>query len=501
MVTIGVTGHGKSTFLNFLSKIKRFNVPLGHNVASCTEGVSKAILSMKDKTCHLIDTPGLLDTERASELCLKGKSIGEITSTIEEDTLEHLKEAFLLAGKTLNIFLFVYNPCCKWSMEMEVAMKVLEGMISWKHTVLVLTHAADAFDGKTVEERFEELERFQRSAKCPRGYKNLLERTRNRCMIVESKHWSKDEVHYEEVLKQLFTSIESIHTKSEGIENVGFTSAREKVAAKFLEDFKVSKLQRTFSTVAEKYQSTYNQVQAEARQLVPVIQGLTESLKEVGKSLLNLKEKIVRTKILAACTSIFGIITTVFSVVVLNPVALSGGISLLVGGIATAAITSVVENIKKHAAVKEANGYLADYKNKSEAFYNIYKIFKEGLQSELKERGKCQLGNTVKAICTFLHISEEDSTAILDISSAARKLDILQNLKEGNLSMYEGTPFSVMAAGLLEFLKGEDAAEGAARTYALSVNLEKSPDHYLLEAVTMMERERDLIKALGGLTN
>ena len=48
---------------------------------------------------------------------------------------------------------------------------------------------------------------------------------------------------------------------------------------------------------------------------------------------------------------------------------------------------------------------------------------------------------------------------------------------------------------------GEDAAEGAARTYALSVNMEKSPDHYLLEAVIMMERERDLIKALGGLTN
>ena len=508
VVTVGVTGHGKSQFLNFLCKSDEkfaipsgysvgscmFNVPSGHSVGSCTKSVSKALLSVKDKTYHLIDTAGLLNTEGVFELFREGNSIQEISSIIGNDTESHLKDALLLAGKMLHVFLFVYNPTCKWTMEMEVSMKILENIISWDHTILVLTHALDAFGRKTEEDMLKELEQYQGSSECPRGYKWLLDKIQNRIVIVESEHWEQDESHYKEVKHQLLACIDNISSKSQGIKNVQFLEARKKEADKLLEEYKVSKFRATFSTVAAEYKSAYDEVQAKARELVPVMDQLIGCLKDVSKSLLDREEQITRAKVVVRLHSFVGIIVTGIGVAIFNPFAIEFGLDTAYG-VTSKMIGIVVKGLKNDKALQESDTHLKSYMNNVDAFYDALARFNQSLPNG----GESQKIATTKAVCHFLQVKEDESTNILRISEATTKLGILKNLKSGHLHKYKGNTMVALAVYLREFFRGKDAAEGAARTYLLSEQHSKSPDYGIKQVATLLGRERDVIKTLAGL--
>ena len=512
VVTVGVTGHGKSQFLNFLCKSdEKFAIPSGYSVGSCTKSVSKALFSVKDKTCHLIDTPGLLDTH-THELFREGNSIQDISSIIGNDTESHLKDALLLAGETLNVFLFVYNPICKWTMEMEVAMNILEKRILWDHTILILTHGLDAFSKKTEEDAFgkktkkdafeskteedmlKELEQYQGSSECPRGYKRLLDKIQNRIVIVESKHWRQDKSHYNEVMHQLLTCIDNISSKSQGIKNVQFLEARKKEADKFLEEYKKSKFQETFSTVAVEYKSAYDEVQAKARELVPVMDQLIGCLKDVGISLLAWEEKISRAKVPDRLISLVGIIVTAIGVTIFNPFVVGFGLDATCSG-TIRMIAIIVERLKDDKALQESDTHLKSYMNNVDAFYDALARFNQSLPNG----GESQKIATTKAVCHFLQVKEDESTNILRISEATTKLDILKNLKSGHLHKYKGNTMVALAVYLREFFRGKDAAEGAAHTYLLSEQHSKSPDYGIKQVATLLGRERDVIKTLAGL--
>ena len=70
IIAFGVTGHGKSTFLNFISKEELFETSQGvYDIVSCTKEAKSHLINLPEpfgqfKILKVTDTPGLFDTER-----------------------------------------------------------------------------------------------------------------------------------------------------------------------------------------------------------------------------------------------------------------------------------------------------------------------------------------------------------------------------------------------------------------------------------------------------
>ena len=150
VVAIGLTGVGKSTFLNFLMKNhSRFPAKAGQ--VSCTDTVTRDEVHLRGQSrLAIIDTPGILDT-----MAFSGRTDENSCQLLLDqcqDFMKHLHSAVNLAGEHIDAFLLVINVNKRFTRESSFLIDALEEIgIEYDHIVVVFTEAGA--HGKTQEER------------------------------------------------------------------------------------------------------------------------------------------------------------------------------------------------------------------------------------------------------------------------------------------------------------------------------------------------------------
>ena len=155
IVAIGITGAGKSTFLNMLAGKDVFATAGG--VMGCTDKVQKEVVRFQTRTFALIDTPGLLDPKILDKALSQGKKCKVLLSQQSAVFETHLEKALNEAGEKVDVFLLVINVKSRWSAEAEWVVEILNTLgLDYKHMIAVFTHGDGL--GKTKGERYKQME-------------------------------------------------------------------------------------------------------------------------------------------------------------------------------------------------------------------------------------------------------------------------------------------------------------------------------------------------------
>ena len=193
LLVTGVTGSGKSALCNFLScSNTAFEASSGF--ASVTDKSAAAIITMQGKRVKLIDTPGFCDENET-----------------EEEHMEEFGQAVVLASKGVNGIGLVINAQERYtSNEKSTIDQLSEYQELWPYMFIIFTHArslgvSEEDQNKQLQSNFEEL-------RCPESLKDLMQKVKNRYILVESIKPSSDpEDYYQKKTKELEKMISSIY--------------------------------------------------------------------------------------------------------------------------------------------------------------------------------------------------------------------------------------------------------------------------------------------------
>jgi GTP-binding protein EngB required for normal cell division len=217
VMVFGLSGHGKSTFLNFTLRqdiFKASNAAGFGNLKCVTKEVQSENTTVKGQQLLLVDTPGFMDTEQIekdNEQCTSLQFHNK-SQDYKLDFLKNLRIAFLHAGEKVGAFLLVCNPTVRWTFEMTTMIQFLETLpFPWDHCIIVLTHGDAVYPGKPEEARYKELNKAMvKESEIPKQLKKLIKNcSTDRVLIVESTRRGDDEYHHS-VMERFLDLLERI---------------------------------------------------------------------------------------------------------------------------------------------------------------------------------------------------------------------------------------------------------------------------------------------------
>ena len=184
----GVTGSGKSTFCNFLCCSDAFESKCGF--ASVTTRSAAATITMQGKKIKLIDTPGFCDDHET-----------------EEEHMQEFGQALVLASKGVNAIGLVISAKARYtSNEANTIEYMTEFPDMWPYMFIIFSNAGSL--GKTEQERDMQLKELLKQERCPKSLIQLLDKVKNRYILVESVQKSSDpEAYYKAKAEEMHKMI------------------------------------------------------------------------------------------------------------------------------------------------------------------------------------------------------------------------------------------------------------------------------------------------------
>ena len=216
--TIGVfgcTGHGKTTFCNFLFKEDRFKInnPTEsqysgwENLTSITGEAQHGVVEdpVAGVELHVIDMPGFVATEH-------------ITGTAHTDRvedgrklLEEFAKALDYVKDGIDVLFVTLKARARMSAQEEFLVEFLDVLCLWPYCVLLFTHGS--LVGKNEEDRHKGFLRFTETDdfknKCPVLAK-MVDKTKRRFVIVESVEFAGDPHYHRSKLDEIYAAINTV---------------------------------------------------------------------------------------------------------------------------------------------------------------------------------------------------------------------------------------------------------------------------------------------------
>ena len=190
---VGITGAGKSAFCNFLANEEVFED--GGGFMSVSQGGACCRFQFNSEDVLIIDSPGFCDSIREdceifNELCKIG--------VIAEDGTDAVA--------------VVVNGLERFSDNHRKAFTMMEQMGGsfWKHAFIVFTNEREALRRNKVQTPEEYIDKVSKDKKCPPILKEMLLKTENRYIFVDSIDCFQDEEYRNDKCHQIFQFINKI---------------------------------------------------------------------------------------------------------------------------------------------------------------------------------------------------------------------------------------------------------------------------------------------------
>ena len=357
VAAIGVTGHGKSTFLNFVSQEKVFKTSKGlQRMKSCTKEISLHSVQFEDKRIDLIDTPGVFDTENLRKFSTEEKHYC-VAKTREGILLIHNLLAACKEGH-IDTVLLVYNPLSRWSLEMMELTKMLDQMrFPWDKTILVVNHAAEVFDICTEEERYKEWNSHLGGGDCPEDLREVCQRVSDRVVLVESK--SNDSFHLTAVQEMLMKHATEIQELSWPIDKEAVDQMLKEFVANIPEEIRNMPRDEYIKIISIVCKDDYNALQEQGGRVISVRGELIVKLRQIASSLDTVNKKVFVAKVTGSSVSLVGGVISLVGIA-LAPVSFGatlgltvvGGVVML-GGAVTNIVPQIVQWVDKNKTVRD----------------------------------------------------------------------------------------------------------------------------------------------------
>ena len=493
ILTIGPFGHGKATFLRFFCQNED-----GFKAPYQIRGVKR----FKEKVYHVFKTPGFeapaeLDEAKIAELGLK--------------FLEEVKNVFVQAGEAITALFLVYNPHAgEVSHSMDQLLQAVK--ISWNHTILVVTHASTFLPAKSERDQYQRWNAYLESDGCPKSLKEMVKRVNNRCLLVECVP-TKNEKYCNTMAERCVEMLDRIQKDHGVYRNSLFLSAREEASKRLLKSYKSFANNEQFRKVIDQQKEGFKDLKMQVMQFQKKYRALIPLVKEIAKEFQHFLKIVQYAKKggkIAAVTGVAGGIGLGVLGGILAPFTAGASLGLLIAGgvaagtgIGTGAvvwgITNLIEKFEEEDVIRKAEGPVREYREDLIAFYETYDVvtakLKESIIS-LLDGSQIDEDAFVAAICLALGVKENDVTTASDV---IQKIIFFHVFRGNNEELKQS--LGKIAAGFGEFNQSTSAAEVAARTFLLAHKEGMPIDHYLLEAIKLMEIELEALENLSNLSN
>jgi GTPase Era involved in 16S rRNA processing len=451
VVTFGITGHGKSTFLNFILQSNYFKTSVrcflsSQSLTKKTQSVS-AVIDCEQWV--LIDTPGFLDSHNVGRASLK--SANEIVEQEKHEFTRNIMQAYLEAGKEISAFIFVYSGATRWALEMNEQMKFLESIkFPWDHCILVITHADTAFEGLPEEKRYEELHKAvtidgPTSDQLPDQLKRLILKVSHRIVIVEGKKTDKE---YQAAVMARFTRyVSSILAKENGphrnetfvIFDGKYTADCHKAYMELITDKNCDALER----LREETKAEFREFVIAGKEAVEKHQEVIGHLEKIAE----LAENKIFTPAVAASTAIgvsaiaAGVVATAVGIVLLpvtfgvSGIAAGIGVSTIIGGAAVAtggvglgAGIPFLKALRNNLEVRKAQKVLDESLVNIKRLYDLYQLVQDKIEKGEFGHDHLSVKDSLFAhlAAIHLHSSADKSTELFE---AAQRLSVFHMVR------------------------------------------------------------------------
>ena len=513
IIAFGMTGHGKSSFLNLLlgADLDKpvFKTSTGglSGVSSKTKVTQCVHMSMNGRRLALIDTPGFCDTHRIADNRDKEASL-----LVEEEGRKfsvNITKAFVLAGRKVSAFIFVYRPDTRFSLEMSEQLKFLEAInFPWEHCILVMTHGDQVYRGVAKEKWYKKLD-AELAAKegVDEQLKSLIQRTTPRYMFVDNR--CRDKKYLAAVMERFLGFMREITGRHGPYDNIHFTFFHIEHDREFRSAYKEAIQDASLDRLTAEMKSDFKQLALIGHSLVAKQEEFIKNF----RSVIDMVGKKTFTPIVAAATS-FGVaaiaagaIATIVGTALI-PVtfgssafavavgigSIAGGATVAAGGVGAAAGIPLIKKLKDRAEVKQAQRCLDETTDVVKRFYAQYKL----IMGKINEAHPNAVHSLFAHFAT-IHI-HESTVESEDLFETAQELGVFYSLRneeknplsESRVSYTLPVSFSLLASTM-------NVAQTVGTTISathVSKGAEEIDATLLRECERTLQKEFNTIKAL-----
>ena len=440
IIAFGITGHGKSSFLNLILGTEKpvFETSSGglSGASSVTKETQCVSIIMNGRHLALIDTPGFCDTHKMAD-----NRHQEASLLVEQERRKfsvNITKAFVLAGKNVSAFIFVYRVDSRLSLEMTEQLKFLEAInFPWEHCILVMTHGDQVYKKTPKEKWYEALDaELAVEGGVNEQLKGLIQRTNPRLMFVDNT--CRDEGYHEAVMERFLRFMKQIADQRGPYNNIHFTFFRGKYDRELHSAYMDAIQDASFYRLTAEMKNDFEQLALVGHSFIAKQEEFIRNFQRV----IDMVSKRTFTSTVAIATGIgvlaiaAGVVATTVGValvpvtfgsstiaVAVGIASIAGGATVATGGIGAAAGIPLIKKLKDKAEVKKAQSCLDETTDVAKTFYAQYKSIMKKI-SEAYPNAKHLLFAHFAAI--HIHESADESEALFE---TAQELGVFCSLR------------------------------------------------------------------------
>ena len=518
MIAFGVTGHGKSSFLNLLLGAEKpiFETSTGglSGTASKTKETQCFRISMKGKHLAFVDTPGFCDTHTIADNRHQEASL--LVKKESHRFRVNITKAFIEAGKKVSAFIFVYRVDSRLSLEMTEQLKFLEAIkFPWDHCILVMTHGDRVFPSELPKEKWHKAldAELAVEGRVSEQLTDLIRKTAPRYMLVDST--CRDKKYHKAVMEQFSGFMKQIVDQRGPYENIHFAffhgEYNKECHSAYMEAIKD---RTSLDELKAATRKDFEQLTLIGRSLI----AKQEDFIKCFRSVTDMVDKQTFTPVIAAATG-FGVAAIAAGAVAtgvgiaLIPVtfgssgfavavgiaSIAGGATVAAGGLGAATGIPLIKKLKDKAEVKKAQSCLEETVDVGKEFYTQYKSIMEKISGDRIGLEHPNAKHSVFSHLAAIHIHEstDKSEALFE---TAQELGVFCSLrsKENNPSSQSRSHYTLpVGFSLLASTMDVATTVGTALSATHVSKTSKEIDATLLkECEHALEKEFAAIKTL-----
>jgi GTP-binding protein EngB required for normal cell division len=419
VIVFGMTGHGKSSFLNFILRQKFFNTSQGPfgNMTSVTKKTESETTLVEGQQMMLIDTPGFMDSQNIEDN--DKQSADELIEDQTKILKKNILQAYLDAGEKVEAFILIYSLNARWTMEVSEMVKFLERLsFPWDHCIVVLTHGDQAFSDMSEEESFKALKNDQ---EIPRQLTTLMKNSDDRVLIIESTR-SGEDGYYQSMMKRFLSLMDKIHGTYTNRHFVDFAQLVEKSREKA---YKVALYdKKSMKALEDRTEKLFKEFKSAGNDLIVAQSKFIKNLEKIVELLDKNPEMKVFTPVVTTTTTT-GLVTALAGITLI-PATLGG--SAAVGGLALATLP-VAKKLWDRSEGRAAQKSYDEATVLVEKLYMQYEVIMKVIEEDDVGRGHSTVHNLLFAHLAGVHLHPTKEKGYI-LCPAAENLAIYHQLRK-----------------------------------------------------------------------